>query len=579
MSETVYHPGYTASYLLAIGINEYSDPMFQPLGNAEQDARDLAGLLSADPYGFEVQTLIGEQANKAAVLDALYNLRSVDPDSRVIVFFAGHGYTLTDNFGHETGYLACTDTIPNRDYTALKLDEVMDLRRYSEAKHIAFIFDSCFSGKALGMTRLRSAADRFIERRAYQVLSAGSGDQAVSDMRSMTRLLLSALDPSAASDTLRLNAIGLIVQEQMAADTRSTQIPQFGHIDGSQGGDLVFYEPPQDQPVDLLPERLQRGLTHEDPDTRFFAIERAEKLLTDPGHGPIIRAVLEDMQYDDPDRDVRRRAGTALQSADTFSVSSPEPAPPIIESLPEPGPMPHTPYRDPVFGVLPQPFEWANIPAGQVKLKSVRGRNDVSAFQLGRYAVTNAQFDVFISDGYGDPRWWDYSADARDWRANNNSPKSKPFTGEEDHPRVNVNWYEAMAFCHWLSAQVGYDVRLPTEPEWQRAAGGDDGRTYAWGDISPDAEIANWHRNVGQTTSVDSYKVQADRSCYHLYNIAGNVWEWCFRPPDISSNEGRRMVRGGSWFSSNPRALRIESYEYRYPDRRDSYIGFRIARS
>ncbi|MBN1120802.1 MAG: SUMF1/EgtB/PvdO family nonheme iron enzyme [Anaerolineae bacterium] len=307
-----YLDTYTESHALLVGIDDYEHPVFQPLGNAQLDATDLADLLAGKPYYFYTHLLLGSDATRQAVLDALYDLRNVDENSRVIFYFAGHGYNIPDRFGHETGYLACTETIPQRDFTALELEEVMDLRRFSAAKHIAFIFDSCFSGQALGMTRLRSAADRFIERRAYQVLSAGAGDQAVSDRRSMTRLLLHALDPECTSDCLRFNAVGLYVQEQMALDTKNTQIPQFGHIEGSQGGDLVFYEPPEVQPIDLLPARLRRGLTHGDPDTRYFAIERAEKLLDDPQYGSNIRAVLDSMHTDDPHREVRRRAYEAL---------------------------------------------------------------------------------------------------------------------------------------------------------------------------------------------------------------------------------------------------------------------------
>ncbi len=310
-----YQATYTESHALLIGINDYDHPVFQPLGNAQQDASDFADLLAASPYGFHTYLLLGPEATKQAILDALFDLRRVDDNGRVIVYFAGHGYTIPDRFEHETGYLACTDTIPQRDYTALELEEVMKLRRFSAAKHIAFIFDACFSGQALGMTNLRSAADRFMERRAYQVLSAGAGDQAVSDLRSMTRLLLQELNPASTSDTLRLNAIGLAVQEQMARETKSTQIPQFGHLEGSQGGDLVFYEPPDAQPVDLLPEAVSRGLRDENARVRFYAIDSACNLLDDPDHGANARAALEALVTRDPDFDVRSRAFEALRAS------------------------------------------------------------------------------------------------------------------------------------------------------------------------------------------------------------------------------------------------------------------------
>ena len=187
--------------------------------------------------------LRGAEAQRHNILSALSDLRKSGPDDRLLVYFAGHGYTLSDNFGNETGFLAATDTMPDQDYTALKLDEVMSLRLHTSAKHISFIFDACFSGQALGLTRAPStAADKFMLRRAYQVISAGAGDQTVSDYRSMTRLMLQALRGEVGDSGLfTLSSLGLYVRQEMAAESGQVQIPQFGHLRGSQGGDLVFW--------------------------------------------------------------------------------------------------------------------------------------------------------------------------------------------------------------------------------------------------------------------------------------------------------------------------------------------------
>ncbi len=240
MAET---PLYTGSYALVVGINSYTDPRFVPLGKAEDDAAAFANFLESPAYGFHVTRLLGVQATRKAVLEALYNLRRGSASDRILVYFAGHGYTLSDRYGSETGYLAAADTVPEQDFTALEMDEVTSLIRYASARHIAFIFDACFSGQALGLTRAPSiAAEKFLERRAYQIISAGAGDQTVSDYQSMTAQMLEGLREGVANEDgmVTFSEIGLYLQQTIAAESGKTQIPQFGHLRGSQGGDLIF---------------------------------------------------------------------------------------------------------------------------------------------------------------------------------------------------------------------------------------------------------------------------------------------------------------------------------------------------
>ncbi|NDJ35330.1 MAG: CHAT domain-containing protein, partial [Chloroflexi bacterium] len=234
---------YTHSYALVIGINSYDDPRFSPLGAAEADASAFASLMAGPPHHFRVRTLLGADATRQAILEALHTLRRAEENDRVLVYFAGHGYTLTDLNGAETGYLAAHDTVPDKDFTALELEEILSLRRHCQAKHIAFIFDACFSGQALGLTRSVSAAEAFADRRAYQVLSAGAGDQTVSDYDSLTDMILTVLHPQALEDKpiYTLSQLGTYLRQTMAAVSRSQQIPQFGHVYGSQGGDFVFH--------------------------------------------------------------------------------------------------------------------------------------------------------------------------------------------------------------------------------------------------------------------------------------------------------------------------------------------------
>jgi hypothetical protein len=277
--QAVYKPLYTKSHALVIGINSYSDPRFAPLGQAEDDARAVAEVLAADPYNFNVTTLIGHDATRQAILGALFKLRKAQEDERILVYFAGHGYTLSDRLGQEMGYLAAVDTVPEQDFTALEMEEVTELARYAPAKHVAFIFDACFSGQALGLTRSASVtADKLLTRRAYQVISAGAGDQTVADFQSMTSRMLEVLEQRARITTdglLTINELGIWLQQTIAADSGQTQIPQFGHIRGSQGGDMVLY---QDLTM-RLPMEIEEALASDTPNLRLGAVVALIDLL------------------------------------------------------------------------------------------------------------------------------------------------------------------------------------------------------------------------------------------------------------------------------------------------------------
>lgn len=226
---------------------------------------------------------------------------------------------------------------------------------------------------------------------------------------------------------------------------------------------------------------------------------------------------------------------------------------------------------------------WCQIPEGKVVLEKNKGSFKIQPFYLARYPVTNAQFQSFIEakDGYRNPRWWT-GLDA--------SPKSpKPSRWPEaNHPRESVSWFEAMAFCAWLSKQLGYTVTLPTEWQWQQAAcSGQADWDYPWGKSYKFgyANINESYQNVGQnnfekTTAVGLYP-QGD-SLQGVSDLSGNVWEWCLNAYDSPENTDlvgafSRVVRGGSWLYGRGGAR--ASYRYHYtPGYRYFNLGFRLCR-
>jgi formylglycine-generating enzyme required for sulfatase activity len=147
-----------------------------------------------------------------------------------------------------------------------------------------------------------------------------------------------------------------------------------------------------------------------------------------------------------------------------------------------------------------------------------------------------------------------------------------------------------MAFCYWLSWKIGAypdvnaiakgvlsPIHLPTEQEWQRAAQGDDGRKYPWGNQEPTKDLCNFNFNVDQTSPVTHYPKGA--SPFGALDMAGNVWEWCLTAwgrDDININNIlRRVVRGGSWYG-NTDYVRCAFRHYFLPSSSHYHVGCRV---
>ncbi len=195
-------------------------------------------------------------------------------------------------------------------------------------------------------------------------------------------------------------------------------------------------------------------------------------------------------------------------------------------------------------------------------------------YWIGRAAVTNAQFARFIeATGYGTTaevsgygrvwvggRWRD--VERAYWRRPD-GPRSS-IDERMHHPVVCVSWHDAQAFCEWAG------LRLPSEAEWEKAARGDDGRAFPWGDAPPADGRANFGMAHGATTAVGCFSPAGD-SPYGLLDAAGNVWEW-------TTAEGggqTRIARGGAW-PSDARHLRVTWRAEVEPAQAFNTVGFRV---
>ncbi len=207
---------------------------------------------------------------------------------------------------------------------------------------------------------------------------------------------------------------------------------------------------------------------------------------------------------------------------------------------------------------------------------------ELNSFYLDTHEVTNAQFKQFVQETR-------YEAQGK-WQK---------YAGEDraNHPVVNVSWFDAKAYAEWSGK------RLPNEAEWEYAArGGKDVKWWPWGN-EEDPLKANYQRKretfftgiprvIGVKKKINTKRVgNYEPNGYGLYDIIGNVEEWCedeFKSypggPSIRPLRGekpgpKKAIRGGSWITKHPAYMRITKRHRTRPDGFNYSLGFRCAKS
>ncbi|MCP4288866.1 MAG: formylglycine-generating enzyme family protein, partial [Gammaproteobacteria bacterium] len=171
---------------------------------------------------------------------------------------------------------------------------------------------------------------------------------------------------------------------------------------------------------------------------------------------------------------------------------------------------------------------WCDVPAGEFLMgsdpKKDKEASDweqpqhevrLSAYCIDRYPVTNAQYRAFVENGGYTERWQKcWTPEGWEWKEKKNVEGPNVWGGLfdlENHPVIGVSWYEAVAFCNWLTLCLreqgklsdGQGIRLPTEAEWEKAARGHDGRIYPWGNEKITPELVNYgDTGLGATSAV-----------------------------------------------------------------------------
>lgn len=239
---------------------------------------------------------------------------------------------------------------------------------------------------------------------------------------------------------------------------------------------------------------------------------------------------------------------------------------------------------------------WIAIPAGEFIMGTDRNlandqdkpehRSSTGAYEIRKYPVTNAEYARFVADTrHRPPLHW-------------SGGRMKP--GDLLAPVTMVSWYDAAAYCDWV------DARLPREAEWEKAARGEDGRRWPWGNLM-DADNLNTYYSVGSATDVTRYPT--GKSPYGVYDMAGNVSEWTadefiayqgsdapaelFVPKigratttldeslkvvDLVEVEATYVVMRGGSFKSDPFATSAYHRNYSFPHYASDFYGFRCSK-
>ncbi len=552
------------NHLLVIGVDEYEH--FRPLNNAVNDAKKVKQILT-ELYDFEVvdefPPLYNSDATLVGLSDTFKRLAAYFKKpgqaykDNLLIYFAGHGEWDDDV---ETGYWLPSDAQKHKIGTYLSNASLIEYLKAIRTHHTLVLTDSCFAGSLILQNETRG--DRKESKRSRYVMASGLEDEKVDDgpkgaHSPFARSIIGFLENYQGIE-LRLNQLEDHIDKYFR-DNRIPQTPIFAplNLPDNQHGEWVFRkkvsatqpQPPSDE---LILPPVQPAL-----DT---FTEKEEPLP--------IAASEEVILFEMAKRLKKPEIFLSSFSAEKYAQRS------------------GIPYHDMIL-IKGGKFEMGDVmgdhvnddekPVHEVKL------ND---FYIGKYAVTFDQYDTYCES----------------------RRKAKPSDmgwGRADRPVINVSWKDAQEYCEWLKEQTGQPWRLPTEAEWEFAAR-ERGRKVRFGNGQDIADPSQMNFDARQSYQ-ESYSVvgkyegktvpvgSLSKNRLGLYNMSGNVWEWCgdwydkqeyidyrpFSPPE--NPEGpktgtKRVYRGGSW-SSSPADCRASDRNAYDPNYRSNTLGFRVARS
>ena len=642
---------YNDSYALVIGNGAYlAKNGWKPLPGAVKDVKDVAETLERHGFNVTLKVDVTTAEFNKAFSDFIYK-SGKNTDNRLLFYYAGHGYTTKSAIGEDLGYLVMLDTPSPENAGAFDLYSVDMVKFVSDskkihAKHVLFMFDSRFSGTILNLRNqdIPLPITERIGNPVRQFITAGRADEPVPNRSVFKKAFLNLLEGRVAEPL----PDGYLTGSELADYLYRTvpalpegQHPQHGKIHDTQlnTGDFVFVLPQNRQQerraVELETLATLRITSVPDGATVYidgvavgttplqgYQIDtgiRLEKTvnvgLELPGYKSRVQKVTlqggQQFAWDahleqivEPSAPLKSEPNLLQPEAiDDVQIETD-----IIPNEEAQSPSPNVPQT--ILGADTAPM--VLIPAGEFQMGSdyhtignaaTRPMHVVylDAFYIDKYEVTLGQYNQFVrATNYRPLPDWVYR-----------------YSSTDAHPVVGVSWHDARAYAKWAGK------RLPTEAEWEKAArGGLIQKNHAWGDAAVDGTQCNfadkqlriiWNRerepddNWADENLDDSYAYTAPIGSYPpnrygLYDMVGNVWEWCFDAYDenfyanstyqnpiaeILIRDGAnnivainklRVIRGTSWYDG-PMSVWIASRLGQSPEGQVTSVGFRCVQS
>ena len=632
---------FGVSVALLVGVSEYVH-LSPQLPFVKNDLADMRAFLLNDG-GFDTVYVASEKIVNRDLIDGYVRNkigRSLKPRDRFLFYYSGHG---ADNRG-KTGYMQFSQAVSNDFVGAqvLPIRTALDWSSELNINHMLFVFDCCASG--LAFTSKGGPGDLLASlsgNGCRMIMTAGTAEEKTYEVEGregkgngvFTRAFLNAAKTGNADKGTGRD--GFITIEEILAQIKS-EVARFAAIhkksvtprlwpldDTDYRGTFVFVNPEaQSQRLALLDDYSQK----------FNARPRGE-VIAAFGMARVIAFLSGQVYIDDKLEDT-------IENGDAKDYPLPVGAHKIAirganETVTQPVTIvkgetrtvtlrPKLPATSPVVipnePATPQaPEGMVLIPAGTFMMGSEDGDSDekpahevyVKAFYLDQYEVTVAKFEAFVNaTSYkteAEKEGWSYAWTGTTWEKKNGVTWKHDAEGKligsalKNHPVIHVSWNDAKAYAQWAKK------RLPTEAEWEYAArSGSKGYKYAWGNGDPVArkggniadkalkrKYPKWSWAICEGYD-DSYVFTApvgsfDPNEFQLYDMTGNVWEWCDDwydekyyaqrvrdNPKGPASGTLRVLRGGSWVNL-PQNIRCAYRHWDSPTLQVNIVGIRCA--
>ncbi|MDM8559371.1 SUMF1/EgtB/PvdO family nonheme iron enzyme [Candidatus Parabeggiatoa sp. HSG14] len=631
---------YSGSYALLIGQNRYTQG-WSNLESIPGELQQVEQILKSQGFTVEKSSNLNSRQLEDR-FERFIDKYGFDEDNRLLFFYSGHGYTRQDK-----GYIVPVDAAnPNFNEKAflrkaVGMNQVLTWARKIEAKHVLFLFDSCFSGtvfKAKDLPKISRQITEAAEEPVRQFITAGSANETVPAKSVFTPAFIDALRYGWGD----LYKDGFITGQELGLYLKSKvpnhvdQTPQYGKIKDYElsRGDFVFVVGGSNQvvaqpvipsaPVLSVPaapvpipkiDSDKDGITDDqDKCPRNTAAEISKGVYKSGSRKGCPIDSDNDRVADYRDNCPHNRSKEISQGVDSrgcpldsdrdnvadYQDSCPSTS--VGVTVKENG----CPIPVPVVSVQPpsivQPSfsdnaagkvfrdrlkdgskgpEMVWIPAGTFRMGDIQGggrNNEQSVHKISVDGFAMGRYEVTFSE-------YDKFAEA----IGREKPSDESW-GRGRHPVINISWYDAVAYAEWLSQQTGQQYRLPTEAEWEYAARAGTETKYWWGNDIGSSNKANCYRNqcgdsFEHTAPVGSFVPNQ----FGLYDTVGNVWERTCSEYDSKyqgkekscldnvNNNSRLILRGGSW-SDIPSSVRSANRVKVGTIGYNKYIGFRLVR-